>query len=145
MGRIVVGVDGSAGSRAALEWAVDQARLRQDRVEAVMVWQDPPTYLEVPATWSVDRTEIEEATRTELREAIGALGDHGVDQGVHGVVSNGRAAPILLHRAEGADLLVVGTRGHGGFAGVLLGSVSLHVVSHSPCPVVVVPRPEGDQ
>ena len=144
MGRIVVGVDGSPGSRAALEWAVDEARRRGDRVEAVMTWQDPPTYVEVPVTWAVDRTEIEEATNRALREAIASLGDHGVDQGVHGVVSHGRAAPTLLHRAEGADLLVVGTRGHGGFAGVLLGSVSLHVVSHAPCPVVVVPRPDED-
>lgn len=139
MGTIVVGVDGSEGSRAALRWAVEEARLRGAALLAVTVWQYPamttmPAFGVLPPS-----DQLNEEARTHLTQVLreeGALSDGlKVLEGV----SQGPAAPALLEAATDADLLVVGSRGHGGFTGMLLGSVSQHCVTHSPCPVVVVP------
>lgn len=139
-GRIVVGVDGSAGADAALHWAVHEARLRGATIEAVHAWTYPyvadVAYL---ARASIDRAEVEGSAKEVLREALHrVLGPDG-DVRVEEIVSEGSAAHILTETAKGADLVVVGTRGHGGFSGLLLGSVSQQVVHHAPCPVVVVP------
>jgi nucleotide-binding universal stress UspA family protein len=143
-GRIVVGVDGSQGAGAALEWALAEARLRGDTVEAVHAWHAPPQMLPGPYAGpaaagdeSIDHTR-EQAERL-LEHQLRAVDTGGVE--VESIAPMGPAASSLLDIAKGADLLVVGTRGRGGFTGLLLGSVSQQVSHHAPCPVVVVPHP----
>lgn len=145
-GRIVVGVDGSSGSLAALNWSVEEAKLRGASVEPTMAWE----HISGPgatAGWAVGMggpSEDKEPVQAIAHAEIHRLGDEAVKgRGVK--VSpqaiEGHPARVLLSRAEGADLLVVGTRGHGGFVGALLGSVSRHVLAHAPCPVVLIPDP----
>jgi nucleotide-binding universal stress UspA family protein len=132
-GRIVVGVDGSPASVDALRWAAQQAALTGASLETVTSWSYPTTY-GFPVIANVD---WEQGARAVLEQAItDALGEAGPP--VRRRVVEGHPAQVLARAAEGADLLVVGSRGHGGFAGLLLGSVSEHVVAHAPCPVVVV-------
>ena len=133
---IVVGVDGSGHAEHALDWALSQAEVTGDQVLAVTCWEYPVNLGWVPPM-PVDYRPDEDA-RTMLDQAVEkARAEHpGVD--VHRLVVEGSAAGGLIDAAKGADLLVVGTRGHGGFAGLLLGSVSEHCVAHAPCPVVVV-------
>lgn len=138
MERIVVGVDGSAPSVAALRWALAEARTHGAVLEAVTTWEMPfaaagEAGLYV-GTWNEDLGA--EAGR-RLDEVIDALDAGGVE--VRRVVEYGAAAQVLLDRAAGADLLVVGARGRGGFAGLLLGSVSQQCATHAVCPTVVVP------
>jgi nucleotide-binding universal stress UspA family protein len=135
---IVVGVDGSAASRAALTWAVRQAALTGAMVDAIIAWRQPTVY-RYPLPLAPETSARELATRV-LDSAI-----YEVAQGLDGSaaevtpkVLEGNAASVLLHAAADADLLVVGSRGHGGFAGALLGSTSQHCVSHAACPVVVI-------
>jgi nucleotide-binding universal stress UspA family protein len=138
MGTIVVGVDGSDGSNAALRWAIDEARTRRAPLDAVVAWQYP-VLTTLPAYGSMPSVEQMEATAQEsLERAIAAAGGaDGVT--VRELVAEGPAGPALVAAATDADLLVVGSRGHGAFAGMLLGSVSQYAVVHAPCPVVVVP------
>jgi len=138
--RIVVGVDGSPGSEEALRWATGQAGLTGARVEAVSAWQYPMvfgfTHAYVP-----DQGEIlPELTRENLDKTVAAVVG-GKEPGVEVVrlVVQGHAAEMLLRTAAGADLLVLGSHGHGTLAGMLLGSITQHCVHHAPCPVVVVP------
>jgi nucleotide-binding universal stress UspA family protein len=141
--RIVVGVDGSWGSKTALRWAMTQARLAGAGIEAISTWQDPAvqgypfgTLPDVSGslTISANATKILDET---VAEVAGGL-DRPVE--VLARVIEGHPAQVLTNAATGAQLLVVGSRGHGTFAGMLLGSVSQHCVQHAPCPVVVVPR-----
>jgi nucleotide-binding universal stress UspA family protein len=139
---IVVGVDSSHGSRAALGWALGQARLTGAVVEAVAAWQQPVTYEysygAIPFPSPGDSiAAITEKVLTETVADVVGTGDQPVDVRVK--VARGPAAQILLEAAAGAELLVVGSRGHGAFAGMLLGSVSQHCTQHAPCPVIVVP------
>jgi nucleotide-binding universal stress UspA family protein len=138
MQRIVVGVDGSAGSAQALRWAVEEAGLRQARLQAVQAWQIPYTdyALYVP---TVDPAVFEEAGRQILDEVVDMVDASKLVAPVERVLVHGGAGSVLLELAKGADLLVVGARGLGGFTGLLLGSVSQQVVHHSICPVVIVP------
>lgn len=129
--RIVVGVDGSQWSKAALAWAVRQAELTGAVVEAVTAWElpatsglDPQLYLDYPA-----------AAAKMLTDAIAEVGSRAT---VHPRVKPGHPAEVLVGASDGAELLVVGSRGHGGFMGALLGSVSLHCIRHAHCPVVVI-------
>jgi nucleotide-binding universal stress UspA family protein len=139
MGKIVVGVDGSAGSRRALVWARAEAELRAATLEVVTVWQYPVTTT-LPAFGVMPTPDdlADEARRSLLavitEEGISA--DGPVD--VTTLVTEGVAAHALLEAAKDADLLVVGSRGHGGFTGLLLGSVSQQCVIHATCPVVIV-------
>jgi nucleotide-binding universal stress UspA family protein/nitroimidazol reductase NimA-like FMN-containing flavoprotein (pyridoxamine 5'-phosphate oxidase superfamily) len=140
---IVVGVDHSEGSRYALEWAIAEARARHASVEAVHAWHYPyvATGPFVP-------------TPAYGHDGFEADASQVLDASVAGVDAEGLAAPVertlvcdapvaaLLAAAKDADLLVVGSRGRGGFAGLLLGSVSQAVVHHAQCPVVVVPPAE---
>lgn len=143
-GRIVVGVDGSAGARRALEWAVGEARLRGARLVAVHAWQAPSLAgvvapFEAPATRDTELFERIEASAEELlRNELAAVdtAELEVDQ----LVATRNPADALLDAARDSDLLVVGTRGYGGFTGLLLGSVSQQVSHHAPCPVVIVPQ-----
>lgn len=139
--RIVVGVDGSPSSKAALAWALDEARLRQVPVEAVYAWEFPAFALthfggEAVPVFAPDDIEkrADAVLFNTVKEVMGGNGD--VD--VTATLVKGHPAEALLDIAQGADLLVVGSRGRGGFTGMLLGSVSSHVVHHARCPVVVI-------
>jgi nucleotide-binding universal stress UspA family protein len=137
--RIVVGVDGSEAANDALRWAARQAALVGGTLDVVMTWELPTNYGWVaPYPEGFDPAAD---TRRLLEEVVGTvLAKHpGLD--VHTQVVEGHPAPVLIDTAQGAELLVVGSRGHGAFAGMLLGSVSDHCVSNAPCPVVVVRHP----
>lgn len=138
--RIVVGVDGSPPSRAALRWAVRQARMTGAAVDAVVAWQTPavlqsygwaPVYVE-------ERGDFRGQASQTLAAVIGEEVAPADKSLVREQVVNGNPAQVLMDAAQGADLLVVGSRGHGGFAGALLGSVGQHCVHHSPCPVLIM-------
>ena len=139
---IVVGVDSSHGSKTALGWALGQSRLTGAAVEAVAAWQQPATYeyssgaIPFPSPGDNIAATAEKILTETVSQAVGT-GDQPVD--VRVTVAHGPAAQVLLEAAAGAELLVVGSRGHGAFAGMLLGSVSQHCTHHAPCPVIVVP------
>ena len=137
--RIVAGVDGSPSSLAALHWAVRQARSTGGTVDAVIAWQFPATgnFGWAPVS-TIDDLDFEAAAKQTLDEAIGGLGEEAAGVPLRPLVVPGLAAQVLLDAAADADLLVVGSRGHGGFAEALLGSVSQHCVHHASCPVVVI-------
>ena len=145
-GRIVVGVDGSAGSGAALDWAVSEAQLRDVPVHAVMTWQEPQFYgaAGIGALGMNPSEDMARKLSTATTRAVARLAQDA-SRGRNVVITSeaveGPPAEALLLAAEDAAILVVGLRGHGGFAGVLLGSVSQHVVARARCPVVVVPDP----
>lgn len=126
-GRIVVGVDRSDASKVALDTAVEQARLRGATLEVVHAWM--PTLVERQAEDEQDHIAFMTNLVTHLPQ----------DLTIEWRLEVGPSAQALLDRAEGAELLVVGARGHGGFAELLLGSTSHQVVTHAPCPVLVVP------
>jgi nucleotide-binding universal stress UspA family protein len=132
--RIVAGVDGSEASIQALEWAVRQAGLTGAVVDAVSAWQFPVSY-----GWAVtDETDYSALAAGELTKAIATAGRVDETVEIRPRIVEENAAQALLDAAEGADLVVVGSRGLGGFSGALLGSVSQHVVHHATCPVVVI-------
>lgn len=131
---IVVGVDGSEGARGALQWALEEARFRDARLRAVFAW----SYLDQPPE-RFDPDYGDDDARQRLDRALEAVaGDIG-DVDVERVVVCDLPARALLDAARDADLLVVGSRGLGGFKGLLLGSVTQQVVHHAPCAIVVVP------
>lgn len=137
MARIVVGVDPSKDALRALRWAVDEAEIRGATLELVHAFPTPDL-MALPAVVSLpDPDELRRAAEDVLDEALDSAGGTRDVEVVKRVIA-GNAASALCEAAEGADLLVVGARGLGGFRGLLLGSVSHQVVSHSPCPVVVV-------
>lgn len=138
--RIVVGVDGSPHSTAALQWALRQAVLTGAPIEALACWHRPTL-----ATSFVPDTYFE----LDLGEPTGQAAQVLVEQardataGAHDVavtvrVVEGSPARVLLATAADAALLVVGSRGHGEVSGMLLGSVGLHCATHAACPVVIV-------
>ncbi|MGD0706621.1 MAG: universal stress protein [Trebonia sp.] len=133
--RIVVGVDGSEPSMAALRWAIRQAALTGACVDAVAVWRYPTGYGWAPSVTEID---FEGDAKRSLAEALGAVGTLGPEVRVRPLVAEGQAAEVLLRAATGADLLVVGSRGHGALTSPLLGSVSLNCVLHAHCPVLVL-------
>ncbi|WP_406164709.1 universal stress protein [Streptomyces sp. NBC_00996] len=134
--RVVVGVDGSTSSYAALRWAVRYAGLVGGTVDAVAVWELAGLYgWSAPAVdVDVDEDDARQRMRQELTDVLGA--DAAGSVRTH--VVHGNPADVLLRAAEGAEVLVVGSRGRGGFARALLGSVSQHVSQHANCPVVIV-------
>ena len=141
MQRIVVGVDGSEHSRRALQWALDEALLRGAAVDVVHAWEPPflVAYGGMPVTGFVyDPTPYEEAGHQLLDDTVDAVDTKGAPA-MEKILVRGSAAPMILDIAKGADMVVVGSRGRGGFAGLLLGSVSQQVAQHAPCPIVIVP------
>ena len=138
--RIVVGVDGSPSSKAALAWAVEQARLTGGSVEAVIAWHYPIMVGCMPFApiGVVETGDFGDFAAKVLSDAIGETVDPDGPVKVSSVVREGNAAQVLLDAAKGADLLVVGSRGHGGFTEALLGSVSQACVHHARCPVVII-------
>ncbi|RCW45921.1 nucleotide-binding universal stress UspA family protein [Halopolyspora algeriensis] len=142
--RIVVGIDGSAGSRAALRWALRYADKTGEEVTALIAWAHPTYYgVGAPMPEEDPDKDAERALRKAVEETTSLLGSQ---VSVRQEVVRGHPAETLVNAVRSNDLLVVGSRGHGGFVGVLLGSVSQHCVHHSPCPVLVVrheEEPEG--
>jgi len=143
--RIVVGVDGSTASIEALQWAVAQARAFGGDIRAVLVWAVPYIGLATsmaPEPYGFpDPAMIEQEARRRLDSAIGSLGDTSPVE-VRAELFEGQPAGVLRELSHDADLIVVGSRGHGGFSTLLLGSVSAQVVRHAHCSVVVI-RPRG--
>jgi nucleotide-binding universal stress UspA family protein len=138
--QILVGVDGSAESTRALRWAADYARLCRAEIEAVTCWQYPTSY-GLPAV--LPDYDFPAETRQVLEDALTkAFGDQ-IPEGLRRRVEQSHPAVLLVAASAEADLLVVGSRGHGEFAGMLLGSVSEHCVTHAHCPVVVVRGERG--
>lgn len=161
-GRVVVGVDGSAGSVRALAWALHEARLRGTDLHVVAAWSyhpgwdsttpaapqvgmlagrlDPhtPSLAETARRDEADVAAVREMLDTAIRD-VQVDGDDPQSVTITSAAVEGPAAKVLLDSVSERDLLVVGTRGHGAFVGALLGSVSHHVVAQAPCPVVVVP------
>lgn len=137
-GRIVVGVDGSEPALGALRWALDEARLRRAAVDVVHAWLPPQMYGYPYAMVDLHLDQVEAGSRELLTRIIQEADTTGVPAVEPILVADG-AARALLDTAEGAELLVVGSRGRGGFTGLLLGSVSQQALHHGPCPVVVVP------
>jgi nucleotide-binding universal stress UspA family protein len=141
VGKIVVGIDGSDAAKDALRWALDEARLRSDEIVAVHAWESPPAMPEPGPAPGFDLVgilpEVEEAgerlVKTVVEEVVGD--DSGVT--VEPVAIQGPAAPVLVDAARDAEMLVVGSRGHGGFTALLLGSVSQQLAHHAPCPLVI--------
>jgi nucleotide-binding universal stress UspA family protein len=144
MGRwkqIVVGVDGSPTSRTALEWASDEAVQHGAELVVLTAWlPTPPPLAAVPSSRFAVQAETgaREAAKQLLMEAIRDVLGENPPVLVHPQVKEGNAAKLLIDLSKDADLLVIGSRGHGGFAGMLLGSVSQHVAAHAKCTVVVV-------
>jgi nucleotide-binding universal stress UspA family protein len=145
VGPIVVGVDGSPASALALHWSLAEAKLRGAPLRVVHAWSAPVLVTSAGAVATVD-----ESFRTSLREGGSELvarlleesGAASAGVEIERVIVEGRPAPTLVREAREAALLVVGSRGHGGFAGLLLGSVSQQCAHHAHCPVVIVPPPD---
>lgn len=131
--RIVVGVDGSSASVDALRWANDQARRSGATVDAVIAWYYPISY-GFPVVADIDwAREAEVILSRVVKEAVGDDDDAITQRAIEG-----HPTRVLDDLSKGASLLVVGPRGHGGFSGLVLGSVTTHVIGHAGCPVVVV-------
>ena len=141
MHTIVVGLDGSKGSLSALTFAIDEAKLRGAEITAVNCWHIPPIVYEVGWTAApIDTSEFPKIAERGLAEALERAGAASSGVSVRPIVREGQAADVLCEVAVGADLLVVGSRGYGGFRGLLLGSVSQQCAQHARCPVVIIPR-----
>src|SRR6056297_2700073 len=139
--RIVVGVEGSGGARAALRWAIQEARFREAAVEVVTAYSTTyvpasPDFNYVPLDPVDLEGEVERMQAAVVDEVLSAVDAGGVE--VIRRIVRGRPADALIKAAAGADMLVVGSRGRGGFRGLLLGSVSQSIAHHGDCPVVIV-------
>lgn len=136
---VLVGVDGSRGSRAALAWAAAEAAVHGADLIVLKVWEYPlPAPLGAGSAPPGDVPDVSQRATEELVQIIKE--ELGEDPPVLAQprVKHGRPAEVLIEQSATADLLVVGTRGHGGFAGLVLGSVSQHVAAYAQCPVTVV-------
>ncbi|MER7011746.1 universal stress protein [Saccharopolyspora sp. NPDC000359] len=135
--KIVVGVDGSDPSKCALRWAVRQAALSGATVHAVGSWEFPAFY-----SWEggpMPPDDFEDAARKALDDTVEQIQREDLPTvPIERELVHGHAAQALLDASDGAELLVVGSRGHGSFYGALLGSVSQRCAVHAKCPVVIV-------
>lgn len=141
MSRIVVGVDGSQGASNALEWAIAEARLRVARLRIVTAWHVPIGAYGAPGFAPAVSPSLRESLGQEAERIAQDAAQRAVDAGLEQVehlIQEGQAAGILIEAAKDADLLVVGSRGHGGFVGLLLGSVGQQCAHHAVCPLVIV-------
>jgi nucleotide-binding universal stress UspA family protein len=136
---IVVGVDGSPESVGALTWAAGYGKACGARIRALLAWHYPSAV--GPGPPGVAPKSITDEVRAEMSEHLAnAIAAGAPDAHVEPVIGYGHPAQVLVDASREADLLVVGSRGHGAFTGMLVGSVSLHCVHHAFCPVVVVRR-----
>jgi nucleotide-binding universal stress UspA family protein len=142
MGVIVAGVDQSAGAKAALRFALDEARLRQATLRVVHAWQFGyigATGLEgwVPAVGG-ELEDFRRGAEAALDQTLKEVGADAAGVTIERRLEQGSAAGVLIDESQDAELLIVGSRGHGGFAQLLLGSVSQQCAQHAACPVVIV-------
>jgi nucleotide-binding universal stress UspA family protein len=136
---IVVGVDGSPGSRKALTWAAAEAAGHGADLVVLNVWEH--TLLPPAGSVSVSERYVPDPSQRTAEELLQVITEELGEEPpvlVRPLVKQGRPAKVLIEASDGADLLVVGERGHGGFAGLVLGSVSQHVAAYAKCPVTVV-------
>jgi nucleotide-binding universal stress UspA family protein len=134
--KIIVGVDGSESSISALTWAARQAELTGAELETITTWEWPAAFgwaAPLPEGWD-PRDDAQEV----IDEVLAPIKKAHPDVVVRVTLAEGHPAPVLVRASAEAELLVVGSRGHGEFAGMLLGSVSEHCVANAHCPVVVV-------
>ena len=139
-GVVVTGVDGSAESIAALIWASHYAEATGATVRAVLAWHYPAAAGPAPVGVAPEavREETERVMKAQLADAISKVYPGQAAAAVEARLAYGHPAEVLIEESKQADLVVVGSRGHGAFTGMLTGSVSVHVVNHAECPVVVV-------
>lgn len=134
--QIVVGIDGSDSSKNALRWAAKLAPALGATIHAVVAWEYPIVFgLEggIPGTWKPDETAKE-----ILNNTLDSVFGKERPAGLKGSISQGHATFVLLDASNNAEMLIVGSRGLGGFSGLLLGSVSSTCAEHAKCPVLVV-------
>ncbi len=140
--QIVVGVDGSESSEHALRWAHFIAHFTESSLEVVTAWEPFTSFRWLGAGWETVPTgwnpaqDAEDVLTATIDKVFGDRRPAGFQQ----TVQDGNAAKVLLEASKGARMLVVGSRGHGGFAGLLLGSVSAACAEHATCPVLVLHR-----
>jgi nucleotide-binding universal stress UspA family protein len=143
--RVVVGIDFSAGARAALLFGLHDAARRGVPVEAVSAYRPPDYWMDFNAVATYQPDRLRKAAVDHLRDFVAEVVPDGPQPPpeVHLRTAIGTAADVLTLESHDADLLVVGSSGHGGFAHVLLGSVSIQCAQHASCPVTVVHSPEA--
>lgn len=137
--RLVAGVDGSDSSTMVLHWAAALAETNNAEIDAVLAWQFP-IGLGWPAGWGYGSRADDAQPNAEavLAEAVERAYGPTKPHGLRVIAREGNPAAVLIEASTEAALLVVGSRGHGGFAGLLLGSVSRHCTEHAHCPVLVI-------
>lgn len=137
---IVVGIDGSEGAARALRFAAQEAALRSTELRIVAVWNVPAAYYASEAMAPIPVDHFEWSMRAAAERQVDAcLAEYpGVQR--HLIVTEGTPSQVLVEKAERADMLVVGSRGLGGFRGLMLGSVGQQCAHHANCPVVIVPH-----
>lgn len=155
---IVVGVDGSEASDKALRWALAEAKLRGVSVRAVSVYDPPQTPAAVPlaggagafapAGLDEDVERLRAASAAAAKRVLGDAVERMGEEATAGVeieadAVEGSPTEVLIDAGRSAELLVLGSRGRGGFVGLLLGSVSQQCAQHPPCPVLILPPPEA--
>ena len=141
MATVLVGTDGSPNAAAALRWALEYARNTQSDLRVMHVWHYPYAASEAGAMMAPTQLVFEENARAALDEALTGLDTSGVV--VEKRIRAGSPSAVLLEESKNADTLVVGARGHGGFAGLVLGSTATHCARHAQIPTVVIPRRSG--
>jgi nucleotide-binding universal stress UspA family protein len=137
--KIVVGVDGSAHSNAALRWSLDQALKAAGQVTALFSWQVP--FVSIPGAF--DRAELEQGYREFLIETVSQV-EPSPRVPLETILSEGDPTEALVRASQDAELLVLGIRGRNPAVGLVLGSVSQACAAIAACPVVLVKRPGGD-
>jgi nucleotide-binding universal stress UspA family protein len=137
---IVVGIDGSEGAARALRFAAQEASLRGTDLRIVAVWNVPAAYYAGEAMAPIPVDEFERSMRSAAeRQVDECLAEHpGLES--HLIVTEGTPSQVLVEKSERAEMLVVGSRGLGGFRGLMLGSVGQQCAHHANCPVVIVPH-----
>jgi nucleotide-binding universal stress UspA family protein len=142
---VVVGIDGSSSSQAALRFAAEEARLHGADLRVVSAWSMPVAVY--PAVNYISTVDIDTLSRyardiaeKEIDDVLGQDNDVSVDL----VVREGSAPAVLLEESRDAAMLVLGSRGHGGFVGLLLGSASQQCAAHARCPVTIVHEPASN-
>ncbi len=140
MERIVVGVDGSPGSLAALRWAAAEARLRGAAVEVLHAFHVPYAGGSPVMPLMLEAEDFRECAEALLDKTVGEVDDSDLPVPIVTHAVEGPAPTVLVEAGRDASMVVVGARGHGGLTGMLIGSVSRQVSEHATVPVVVVPK-----
>lgn len=137
---IVIGFDGSGCADRALEWAIEEAKLRGSSLRVITTWHVPTLIYGAPGFVPVVSAPLDEAARNWAQGVASGAAEKARDQGIEAesIAPEGQAADALIDASKRASLLVVGSRGHGGFVGLLLGSVGQQCAHHALCPIVII-------